>query len=165
MKPALQPLCWHCSECAVHRERNVREEQHHIYVARRSNNRVNSCCLLPQCKALHTCCSGFLIATPVRFCWPLTFGPIDWYTAILTSIAGHFNSNENIHNGMLACRQSKGHHTTSSITDREAEGHPDKLNIKAGIPLKLEFWYTISILLVFSLLLFFFCFSEYFLAI
>jgi len=23
----LQPLCWHCAECAVHHERNVREEQ------------------------------------------------------------------------------------------------------------------------------------------
>ena len=39
----------------------------HIYVARTSNNRVISsgdlyCCLLPQCEALRTCHSGFLIA-------------------------------------------------------------------------------------------------------
>jgi len=27
------------------------------------SQRVISCCLLPQCQALHTCCSGFLIAT------------------------------------------------------------------------------------------------------
>jgi len=38
------------------------------YVAPTSNNRVISsgdlhCCLLPQCEALHTCRSGFLIAT------------------------------------------------------------------------------------------------------
>jgi len=26
----LQPLRWRCAECAVHHERNVREEQHHI---------------------------------------------------------------------------------------------------------------------------------------
>jgi len=32
----LQPLRWRCAECAVHHERNVREEQHHIYVARTS---------------------------------------------------------------------------------------------------------------------------------
>ena len=25
----LQPLRWHCVECAVHHERNVREDQHH----------------------------------------------------------------------------------------------------------------------------------------
>ena len=24
----LQPLCWHCTECAVHHEQNVRKEQH-----------------------------------------------------------------------------------------------------------------------------------------
>jgi len=55
-------------ECAVHHERNVREEKHYIYVARTSNNRVISsgdlyCCLLPQCEALRTCRSGFPIAT------------------------------------------------------------------------------------------------------
>jgi len=36
----LQPLGWRCVECAIHQERNVREKQHHIYVARTSNNRV-----------------------------------------------------------------------------------------------------------------------------
>jgi len=40
----------------------------HMYVVRTSNNRVISlgdlyCCLLPQCEALRTCCSGFPIAT------------------------------------------------------------------------------------------------------
>jgi len=40
----------------------------HIYVARTSNDRVIAahdlyCCLLPQCEALRTCCSGFPIAT------------------------------------------------------------------------------------------------------
>jgi len=39
-----------------------------IYVTRTSNNRVISsgylyCCLLPQCEALHICCSSFPIAT------------------------------------------------------------------------------------------------------
>jgi len=63
----LQPLGWHCVECAIHHERGVREEQHHIYVARTSNNRVISsvdlyCCSLPQCEALRICRSGFLIA-------------------------------------------------------------------------------------------------------
>ena len=29
----LQPLSWRCTECAVHPERNVHKEQHHIYVA------------------------------------------------------------------------------------------------------------------------------------
>jgi len=58
----LQPLRWRCAECAVHHERNVREEQHQIYVARTSNNRVIVagelyCCLLPQ--VLDTCRSGF----------------------------------------------------------------------------------------------------------
>jgi len=64
----LQPLRWCCAECAVHHERNMHEEQHHIYVARTSNNRVISsgdpyCCLLPQCEALRICRSGFPIAT------------------------------------------------------------------------------------------------------
>jgi len=60
----LQPFCWRYAECAVHHEWNVREEQHHMYVVRTSNNRVISsgelyCCLLPQCEALRTCLSGF----------------------------------------------------------------------------------------------------------
>jgi len=46
----------------------VREEKHHIYVARTSNNRVISsgdlyCYLLPQCEALRTRRSGFPITT------------------------------------------------------------------------------------------------------
>jgi len=40
----------------------------YIYVTRTSNKRVISsghlyCCLLPQCEASRTCCSGFPIAT------------------------------------------------------------------------------------------------------
>jgi len=55
-------------KCAVQHESNVREEQHHIYVARASNNRVISsgelyCCLLPQCETLRTYRSGFPITT------------------------------------------------------------------------------------------------------
>jgi len=65
-----QPLDWSCIECAIHSQRDVREEQHHMYVARTSNNRViTACdlyfCLLPECEALRTCPSGFPI-TP--FC-------------------------------------------------------------------------------------------------
>ena len=29
----LQHLSWRCAECATHHERNVREEQHHVYGA------------------------------------------------------------------------------------------------------------------------------------
>ena len=51
-------------KCAVHHERNAREEKHYVYVARTSNNRVTSSgdqiyCLLPHCEALRTCCSVF----------------------------------------------------------------------------------------------------------
>ena len=42
----LQPLGWRCAECAIHHERTVREEQHHIYVARTSNKRVIVACKL-----------------------------------------------------------------------------------------------------------------------
>jgi len=40
----------------------------HIYVSRTSRNRMSttwdlSCCLLPQCEALHTCCSVFPMIT------------------------------------------------------------------------------------------------------
>ena len=57
--------------CTVHHEQNVNKEQHHKYVLWTSNNRVMSsgelyCCLLPQCKALRTCRSGFPIATPSK---------------------------------------------------------------------------------------------------
>jgi len=60
----LQPLRWCCVECVIPHERDVREEQKYIYVARTSSNRVISshdlyCCLLPQCEALRTCRSGF----------------------------------------------------------------------------------------------------------
>jgi len=60
----LQPLCWRCGDCVIHHERDVREEQHHIYVEQTSNNRVIAthdlyCCLLPQFEALRTCRSGF----------------------------------------------------------------------------------------------------------
>jgi len=64
----LQTLRWRCVECVIHHERDVREEQKYVYVARTSNNRVISsgdlyCCLLPRCEALRTCRSGFPIAT------------------------------------------------------------------------------------------------------
>jgi len=70
MYAALQPLRWRCVDCVIHHERDVREEQKYMYVARTSNNRVISsgdlyCCLLPRCKALRTCRSGFPIATTV----------------------------------------------------------------------------------------------------
>jgi len=64
----LQPLRWRCVDCVIHHERDVREEQKYMYVARTSNNRVISlgdlyCCLLPRCEALRICRSGFPIAT------------------------------------------------------------------------------------------------------
>jgi len=60
----LQLLHWHGVECVILHERDVREEQHQIYVARTSNNRVIMacelyCCLLPQCETLCTYRSGF----------------------------------------------------------------------------------------------------------
>jgi len=70
----LQPLRWCCVDCVIHHERDVREEQKYMYVARTSNKRVISsgdlyCCLLPQCEALRTCRSGFPIATVVTKFW------------------------------------------------------------------------------------------------
>jgi len=73
----LQPLRWCCVDCVIHHERDVREEQNYLYVARTSNNRVILsgdlyCCLLPQCEALRTCLSGFSIATVLTHfsgCW------------------------------------------------------------------------------------------------
>ena len=64
----LQPLRWHCVDCVTHHERDVREEQHRMYVMRTSNNRAIMacdlyCCLLPQCEALRRRRSGFPIAT------------------------------------------------------------------------------------------------------
>jgi len=35
----LQPLRWCCVDCVTHHERDVREEQDHIFVARASNNK------------------------------------------------------------------------------------------------------------------------------
>ena len=61
----LQPLSWHCAECTVHHQWNVRcaKNNTHIYVVQISNNRMIAvdelcCCLLPQCEALHTCRSA-----------------------------------------------------------------------------------------------------------
>jgi len=67
-KQLLQPLRWCCVDCVIHHERDAREEQEYMYVARTSNNRVISpgdlyCCLLPRCEALRTCCLGFPITT------------------------------------------------------------------------------------------------------
>jgi len=64
----LQSLRWRCVECAIQHEWDVREEQHPLYVARTSNNRVimkcDLCwCLVPQCEALQICRLGFPIAT------------------------------------------------------------------------------------------------------
>ena len=36
----LQPLRWCCVDCMIHHQRDVREEQKYMYVARTSNNRV-----------------------------------------------------------------------------------------------------------------------------
>ena len=36
----LQPLRWRCVDCMIHHERDVRDEQKYMYVARTSNNRV-----------------------------------------------------------------------------------------------------------------------------
>ena len=36
----LQPLRWCCVDCVIHHERDVREEQKYMCVARTSNNRV-----------------------------------------------------------------------------------------------------------------------------
>jgi len=68
----LQPLWCCCVRCVIHHERDVREEQKYMCVARTSNNRVISsgdlyCCLLPRCEALCTCRLGFLIATIAIF--------------------------------------------------------------------------------------------------
>ena len=62
----LQPLRWCCVDCVIHHERDVREEQKYMYVARTRNNRVIYCCLLPRCEALRTCRSGFPITTVSR---------------------------------------------------------------------------------------------------
>jgi len=70
----LHPLRWCCVDCVIHHERDVREEQKYMYVARTSNDRVISsgdlyCCLLPRCEALRTCRSGFSIPTLWNMVW------------------------------------------------------------------------------------------------
>jgi len=59
----LQPLRWRCIDCVIHHERDVREEQKYICMARASNNNRDP----PQCEALRTCCLGFPIATMLYF--------------------------------------------------------------------------------------------------
>jgi len=65
----LQPLRWCCVDCAIHHERDVREEQKYMYawreqaIVREITTHDLYCCLLPQCEALRTCRSGFPIAT------------------------------------------------------------------------------------------------------
>jgi len=66
----LQLLSWCCVESVIHHKWDVREEQHTyaVYVTWTSNNRVISSgdlyyCFLPQCEALCTCRSSFLITT------------------------------------------------------------------------------------------------------
>ena len=39
----LQPLRWRCVECVIHHERDVRDEQQYVYLARISNNRMMLC--------------------------------------------------------------------------------------------------------------------------
>ena len=64
----LQPIRWCCVDCVIHLERDMRENNTIIYVARASNSKRGCehdlyCCLLPRCEALRTCRSGFPIAT------------------------------------------------------------------------------------------------------
>jgi len=64
----MQPFRWRCVDCVIHHERDVREEQKHICVARASNSKRGCehdlyCCLLPRCETWRTCHSGFPIAT------------------------------------------------------------------------------------------------------
>jgi len=71
MNIVLQPLRWCCVDCVIHHERDVREEQKYICVARASNNKREiathdlHCCLLSRCDASRTFRSGFPIATIV----------------------------------------------------------------------------------------------------
>jgi len=64
----LQLLQWCCVDCVIHHERDVREEQKYMYVARVSNSKRDCehdlyCCLLPRCEALRACRSEFPVAT------------------------------------------------------------------------------------------------------
>ena len=93
----LQHLRWHCIDCVIHHKRDMGEEQHHIYVARTSNNRVIAahdlyCCLLPQCEALHTCHSGFPIATTHsgwHICTSRGTCTLDWEPLLYTIMHNH----------------------------------------------------------------------------
>ena len=87
----LQPLGWRCAESAIHHKWDVCKEQQHknteIYVTWASNNRVISSgdlyyCLLPQCEALRTCRSSFLITTQVIcfLVFRMHMGAIWWVT-------------------------------------------------------------------------------------
>jgi len=90
----LQPFRWCCVDCVIHHERDVREEQKYMYVARTSNNRVISsgdlyCSFLPRWEALRTCRSGFPIAIipSLTSTWPILWLYIftirGWCSAIL----------------------------------------------------------------------------------
>jgi len=73
----LQLLSWRCAECVVHHKQNVCKEQHHIYAAWASNNRVIMacdlyCCLLPQCEALLTFLCFFLCSAFSFRLWQCT---------------------------------------------------------------------------------------------
>jgi len=73
---------WRCAECVFYHERNVGEEQHLIYVARTSNNRVTMTCelycyLLPQCEPLRTCKLGFSDSNKMVL-WPGYEGHAVW---------------------------------------------------------------------------------------
>ena len=55
----------------------------YVYVAQTSNRRVIMacelyCCLLPQCKALRTCRSGFPIATKTSMCFKIRISILNW---------------------------------------------------------------------------------------
>jgi len=71
----LQPLRWRCVDCVIHHEWDMRKEQQYIQYAWRKQAIIReiathdlNCYFLPQCKALRTCCSGFLIATICTMC-------------------------------------------------------------------------------------------------
>ena len=91
----LQPLRWCCVNCMIHHERDVREEQKYMYVARTNNNRVISsgdlyCCLLPRCEALRTCRSGFPIAT-AKYVYLIILFRGDFFERVLKMEFGFFN--------------------------------------------------------------------------
>jgi len=75
----LQPFGWRCAECAVNHERNVREEQQHIYVARTSNNRVIVVCNLWWCERLN-------VMTGVREEWSRWSDLGEWPVIMLVNL-------------------------------------------------------------------------------